>query len=531
MELKPGMREYCAEQLSDAISAAALNRAPLTWTILHPATFLTSKWSSLSRALTETAGHPLMQRLAALLENETLDLSGLKYAICGLGYLFDHFAQCGKDFDKTLQKSSAMAMFERVDCDTDYEYLFEQFQESAVNYLTENKATLFSTASSPAAPPPLRTEAVKTGYSRDRPFPAPLRLKKLLSGSGSAKETMHYEIDLTGSDLGFRAGDCFGVYPTNPPNEVQAILDHLKASGDESVVYNGESISFRSALQRACLQRITKDFIKALAAFPGNQNSPASTVLRMDQAGLDNYRNSRHVIDTLPVHQTAGFPPQTFVDNLRKMQPRLYSVASSPTADPNKVAFVIETLRYKWNGRDVEGVASCWFADQVSADGTVPVYLVKNDDFQFPNDETPVIMIGPGTGIAPFRAHLAEMAATGNQAKTWLFFGHQHEDKDFLYRDELQGFLALGVLNRANYAWSRDQDHKIYVQDRILENGKEVWEWMQQGAKVYVCGDAKGMAPGVANAFSALASTHGGVDGDAWLQTMISTGRYLTDVY
>ena len=192
----------------------------------------------------------------------------------------------------------------------------------------------------------------------------------------------------------------------------------------------------------------------------------------------------------------------------------------------------METLRYQWNDRDVEGVATCWFADQVGQGDTAPMYLVKNDDYQFPANDQPVIMVGPGTGIAPFRAYLEEVEAAGLTGDTWLFFGHQHQAKDFLYEEEIRQWQASGVLNKASFAWSRDQAEKVYVQHRIAQNGAELWSWLERGAAVYVCGDAQGMAPDVAKAFCSIATTHGGqADGEAWLAQLTAEGRYKTDVY
>ena len=242
--------------------------------------------------------------------------------------------------------------------------------------------------------------------------------------------------------------------------------------------------------------------------------------------------NSNDVIDVLLGNHTTALTAQSLVSALRKIQPRLYSIASSPTANPSRVAFTIETVRYQRNDRSIKGLASCWLADRLSIGDAVPTYVVKNDAFLFPTDGTPVIMVGPGTGIAPFRAYLQEVEAAGLSSDTWLFFGHQHQDKDFLYKEELQAWLSSGVLNRADFAWSRDQEHKVYVQHRIQQRGTELWSWLQRGAIVYVCGDANHMAPDVEKAFAQLAESHGNVaDGSAWLAQLKSADRYRADVY
>ncbi|HAN31122.1 MAG TPA: sulfite reductase [NADPH] flavoprotein alpha-component, partial [Myxococcales bacterium] len=418
----------------------------------------------------------------------------------------------------------------RFDCDTDYDMAFEEFQNAAIDYLSKNRDTIFDAPVVSAKSAVAKAEPVS--YGRDRPFPAPLALKKLLSQPGSNKETMHYELDLKGSELSYRVGDCFAVYPQNQPAEIAAIMDALGMDSDDVVEWRGDVMGIDQALQRACLQQITLDMMRLIAATSGNASRPAAVALNEGGDALEEFRQGHHIIDLLQTHKTSGIGPQTFVSALRKLQPRLYSVASSPTAQPDRVGLVIETLRYEWNDRSVQGVASCWLADRIDESQTVPTYVVKNDDFQFPYDDRPVIMVGPGTGVAPFRGYLAELEARRLSNETWLFFGHQHQAFDYLYRQDLERWFESGVLDRIDFAWSRDQSDKVYVQDRIAEQGAELWRWFERGALVYVCGDAKGMAPGVEAAFAAIAEQHGGkTDGQAWLQQIIAAGRFKTDVY
>ena len=534
-----GNAEFCSESLVEALEAEGFDAQLIDMMDFNPSDISAQRVVIIVTSTYGNGDPPSnAEELLSYLQNETPSLSHVNFAVCGLGdSSFTHFAQCGKDFEKALLACSAVPMFDRVDCDEDYDVAFDRFKDTALEHLKTHRATLESAAApsvapAPAAPSASESPRAQESVTRDRPFQARLAGKRLLSKAGSAKETMHYDIDITGSGLSFRVGDCFGVHPRNSHRAIAEVLEAAGLNGDLSVTWRGETSVLRDAMKGICLQQVTLDLVKTLAALPGAQGGPAALALTQGDAAVSAYIKDHHVVDVLRAHPTDALDAQTLVGALRRLQPRLYSVASSPTHNPNQVGFTIETLRYGWNDRDVEGVASCWLADQVAEGEGVPLYLVKNEAFLFPSDSTPVIMVGPGTGIAPFRGYLEEVEAAGISNRTWLFFGHQHASKDFLYEDEIKRWQLHGTLDRVSFAWSRDQADKVYVQHRILEAADELWSWIQQGALIYVCGDAQGMAPAVAEAFQTIATTRGGhSDGAAWLQDMVTEGRYKTDVY
>jgi sulfite reductase (NADPH) flavoprotein alpha-component len=491
------------------------------------------------------------------------ELGSVRFSVCGLGdKSYPNFAQCGRDFDARFEALGAERVVPRMDCDVDFEVPFDTWKGQVLAWLRANhpdagsapvaapkpaKGGLFSRVAGlfggkKAAPEPTPTPApsrpaaaqreLRGQWTRDNPFVARLISARRLNGPGSAKETMHYELDLTGSDIHYHCGDSFGVVPTNPPSEVDAVLAGARLDGDTVVVLrDGSSVPLRHVLSRlASLQTVTVDFLRGVAANGG----PGKIALDFGPEAISAYLHDRFVADVLRDHPDAGITPQFLLDHLRHIHPRLYSVGSSPLADPNRVAFVAETLRYERMGRPCEGVATTWLADRVGEGGEVPLYLVANADFRLPAPDVDMLMIGPGTGIAPFRAFLQQRAADPGSGRSWLFFGHQHQASDRLYGDELDAWLASGVLTRVDYAWSRDQPEKIYVQDKLRASGAEVWGWLQGGAHVFVCGDAKGMAPGVHQALLDIATNHGGLDAAAaaaWLDGLTTAHRYHRDVY
>jgi sulfite reductase (NADPH) flavoprotein alpha-component len=483
------------------------------------------------------------------------DLSGMRFAVCGLGdSCFQLFSQCGKDFDRLLEELGGVRVVKRVDCDADYEVPFSQFRQSLEQYVQANtelfpphveseestkttakRGGLFSKVkgwlggnkeAGTIVTPTAQTQIKKLG-TRERPIHVNLMHNRLLSVEGSNKETRHYVIDLKDTPFEFRAGDCFGVYPQNCPTEVSALLDVLQVKGDVAVHWDDQSRTLEDVLlNSACIHNVSVKLVELLAS----QQGPAQTAFEGGAQTLTQYIAERHVFDVLQEHQPHQVDLAQFVATLKPLQPRLYSVANSPLVHPNEVHFTVETLRYAWNGRTAKGVASCWLAEQ-AAEGSIPIYLQSNTQFRLPEPKTPIIMIGAGTGIAPFRAFLQERSMTKASGKNWLFFGHQHEAKDFLYRDELTAFLEDETLNTLTCAWSRDTAEKVYVQHRLAEHGAQVWQWLEEGAVVYVCGDATGMAPGVHEALVQIAEANGSLDGAAFMKGLESSNRYILDVY
>lgn len=371
-------------------------------------------------------------------------------------------------------------------------------------------------------------------YTRKNPFPAKLAVNRKLTGSGSAKDTRHFEIDLTDSGITYEVGDSLGVFPTNNPSLVSELLGVLGLSGEEIVPdTNGNPVTLREALLHFYV--ITEMDKKLLAAIAGKEPA-ASKFLTMvtpeGKADLDDYLYGREVVDALLEYPAVKFTAEEFVKVLRKLQPRLYSIASSQKAHPGAVHLTVSAVRYESHGRKREGVCSTFLADRTE---TVPLFVHVAKHFRVPEEtSTPVIMVGPGTGIAPFRAFLQERKAAGGNGKNWLFFGDQKAETDFLYREELEAFQAEGVLNELSLAFSRDQAEKIYVQHRMLEQADQLYAWLEEGAYFYICGDAKRMAKDVDAALHRIVEISGGKSPEKaaqYVHDMKKFKRYVKDVY
>ena len=373
-------------------------------------------------------------------------------------------------------------------------------------------------------------------YSRKNPFPAKLKTNRKLTAAGSAKDTRHFEIVLEGSGLQYEVGDSLGVFPTNNPALVEEILSVLGFSGEEQVPDpNGNTLSIREALTRSYV--ITEKDKKLLAAIAEKDPTAAHFVPMTTPEGkaeLEAYVWGREVIDPLLAHPAAKFTPEEFVKCLRKLQPRLYSIASSQKAHATEVHLTVAAVRYESHGRKREGVCSTFLSDRAD-NAPVPVFVHTAKHFRVPEDlNTPVIMVGPGTGIAPFMAFLQERKVSGATGKNWLFFGDQKSETDFLYREELEAWQEEGVLHKLSTAFSRDQAEKIYVQHRMLEEAGELFEWLEQGAFFYICGDASRMAKDVDAALHKVVETAGGKspeDAAAYVEELKKSKRYRKDVY
>jgi sulfite reductase (NADPH) flavoprotein alpha-component len=381
--------------------------------------------------------------------------------------------------------------------------------------------------------------ATATAYSRKNPFPAPMLVNRRLTGDGSEKDTRHFELSLAGSSLAYEVGDSLGVFPKNDPELVSDILRALHASGDETVP---GSDAVPKPLREALLSdfQITqpsKQFIQALAERGGEATSLLRELLDPLRKGdLEEYLWGMEYIDFLVDHPSIHFTPEEFAKLLRKLQPRLYSIASSQKVHAEAVHLTIAVVRYESHGRKRKGIASTFLAERIGDEGRVPVFVHTAKGFRPPEDgNTPIIMIGPGTGIAPFRAYLQERKATGAKGRNWLFFGEQREKSDFLYGEEFRQFQSDGILTRFDTAFSRDQEHKIYVQNRMLENGAEIWKWIEaDGAQIFVCGDASRMAKDVDAALHRIIETEGGKtveEAAAYVEDLKKTKRYKRDVY
>ena len=382
---------------------------------------------------------------------------------------------------------------------------------------------------------PPEPTAAASPYSRTNPFPGKLVVNRSLCGDDSGKDTRHFEIDLTGWGLNYEVGDSMTVWPTNDPALVDEIIKILGAKGDEAVKSPSRETTLREALLRDC--RITQTAPKFLKAVAERATAaPLLTDLLKPERkqDLDTYLWGMEVIDFLIEHPSIKWAPQEFVDVLAKLQPRLYSISSSLKAQPNQVHFTIDVVKYESRGRQRKGVCSTFLAERA---GDVPVPVFPNTSkFRLPEDgNTPIIMVGPGTGIAPFRAFLQERKAVGAKGKNWLFFGSQHKHCNYFYEEELEGLKRDGVLTRLDCAWSRDQEGKSYVQHKMLENAAEIWKWMDaEGAQFFVCGDARRMAKDVDAALRTIFQEKGGKTEEQtneFVEKLKIDKRYKRDVY
>lgn len=374
-------------------------------------------------------------------------------------------------------------------------------------------------------------------YSRANPFPARLLVNRRLSGLESAKDTRHFEIDLTGWGLSYEAGDSLAVYATNDSQLVNEIIHAIGATGDEEVPRpKGTPTTLREALLRDHgITQPTPKFLKAITE-RANSSTLLKDLLQPERKeDLDRYLWGMEVIDFLNEHPSAKFSPQEFVGLLTKLQPRLYSVASSLKVYPEQVHFIVDVIRYESHGRIRKGVASSFLAERADH-MPIPVFPSVAKHFHLPeNPDTPIIMVGPGTGVAPFRAYLQERKAVGAKGKNWLFFGSQHQHCDFAYRDEFEAFKKDGILNRLDCAWSRDQPQKVYVQHRMKENAAEIWKWLDaEDAHFFVCGDARRMAKDVDATLRRIVQEQGGKnfeEANEYVEKLKSEKRYKRDVY
>jgi sulfite reductase (NADPH) flavoprotein alpha-component len=478
-------------------------------------------------AITSTYGEGQMPDDAlafwkSLCSPKARQLDTVEFAVLGLGdSSYEKFCEAAKDLDKRFEDLGAKRIHPRVDCDVDFADASAKWIDSLVELWKPAEGSapakievIASVASSAPATP--------TGpFDRKNPFPAGLADNRRLSALTSEKETRHFAIDLKDSGLDYEPGDVLAVRPTNCHTLVQYVLDAGRFSGNESVpTADGRSeTSLREAL--ATSYEITRIPGPLASQLNGGPDDPSLI-------GCD-------VLDLMVRHRDRIPAASAFVECLQPLQPRLYSISSSSKAHPGEVHLTVSTVRYVAGGRERKGVCSTFLADRVVGPTRVPVFLQKAEHFRLPSDAaTPIIMVGPGTGIAPFRAFLEERREFGAPGQSWLFFGEQRSATDFLYREELETHLHHGHLTRLTTAFSRDQAEKIYVQHRMDEHAAELWAWLQNGAHFYVCGDASRMAKDVDAALHRIAQTQGGLppeEAAAYVAQLSTDGRYQRDVY
>ncbi len=466
----------------------------------------------------------------AFLASETAPrLENLHYSVLALGDTnYPAFCEFGKKCDTRLEQLGAKRIHPRADCDLDYEAPAKMWTDAVFGALLSAPSAMPLENGAESKP------EVQEGWSRKNPFPARLLANRLLNGEGSAKEVRHFEISLDGSGLSYEAGDALGVLPTNCPALVNDLLAAMSCDGEEAVrVSDGVEISLRLALlQHFDIVKPSPDFLKAAAARTSN-GELAQLVDPARNADLKKFMLGREIIDLLLAMDTR-FTAGELVGLLKKLQPRLYSISSSPKAHPGEVHLTVGAVRYETFGRGRKGVCSTFLADR-AGDAAVPVFVQPSHGFKLPaNGATPIIMVGPGTGIAPFRAFLEERRETAATGRNWLFFGDQREASDFLYRETLEQWRNDGHLARLDLAFSRDQEAKIYVQQRMIEAAHELWAWLQEGAHFYVCGDGSRMAKDVDAALHQIAEQAGGLSAETaaeYVKTLKSLKRYQRDVY
>ncbi|GHB90209.1 assimilatory sulfite reductase (NADPH) flavoprotein subunit [Cerasicoccus arenae] len=441
---------------------------------------------------------------------------------------YEKFCQIGKDFDARLEALGAKRFHPRTDCDLDYEGPFKKWLDGALQNLGSLAAPVAPVVSNGSAP-----SAPAIEYGKKNHFPSELKERVLLNGRGSIKETIHLELSLAGSGLTYDAGDALAVVPSNCPEDITAVIEAGRFKADDIVpAPDGSDGPLNEVLaQYYDITGLTKNIVKKYNELA---KSDVLTAMLGDKEKLQSYLWGRQVCDLLTDYPI-GLPAKEFVNLLRKMPPRLYSIASSMKAHPDEVHLTVAAVRYDAHGRARKGVASTYLADRVAIGETIPVYTHHNKNFKLPaNSDTPIIMIGPGTGIAPFRSFIEDRAADGAKGKNWLFFGDQRFSYDFLYQLEWQDYLKDGLLTKLNTAFSRDQPQKIYVQQRMIEEGKGIYDWLQDGAHFYVCGDASRMAHDVNEALITIYQTHGGQsreDAEATVKQLQKDKRYQRDVY
>jgi sulfite reductase (NADPH) flavoprotein alpha-component len=460
-----------------------------------------------------------------------VSLAKVSYSVCGLGdTAYEKFCQVGKDFDARLEGLGASRIFARQDCDVDYEDAFATWLEGSL-------AALAPTSAVPVAEVAVAgfsSSAVE--YGKKNPFPSEVLESVLLNGEGSSKETLHLEFSLASSGLSYEPGDALAVVPVNAPDTIKAILAAAKLTGTEEVELKGGEIKLLADALREDYD-ITALSRAVLTKLADACDSAALRELLADDAKerLKEFNQGREIIDALLEFAPMGLSAAALVGIFRKLPPRLYSIASSLLAHPDEVHLTVAAVRYETHGRKRKGVCSTFLADLIKSGDTVSLFVQPNKNFRLPADPaTPIIMVGPGTGVAPFRAFVEHRAASGASGKNWLFFGDQHYTYDFLYQLEWQEQLKEGVLTKLDVAFSRDQPEKVYVQDRMIQQAQELYQWLEAGAHFYVCGDANRMASDVHEALVTVVQTQAGLTheaAEAYVENLKKTKRYQRDVY
>ncbi|MGY3308556.1 sulfite reductase (NADPH) flavoprotein alpha-component [Pantoea ananatis] len=455
-------------------------------------------------------------------------LEQMHFAVLAIGDTgYDGFCQAGKFLDMRLEQLGAKRVVDRIDCDIDYEEPSNEWINSTMPQFASSAGSSGTVLeSAPEAP-------VIPGSNKSNPYAAALITNKRLSSEQSAKDIRHVEFDLTDSGLKYEAGDALGVIPVNEPSLVSLLLTQLNADYQTPVPGFDRSLGDLLTYQFE-ISEPSRKLIEWVGQNTTNQEL-RHVLQHDDKDALGVWLWGKDTLDLLQLELTRSLSVPEFVALLRPLQHRAYSISSSSKAHPNQVHLTIASVRYHSGGRNRSGVCSTYLAERVRRGEKPAIFISPNKAFRVPaNGNAPLIMVGPGTGIAPFRAFLQERQVTGAQGKNWLFFGDQHQEHDFIYREELTAWQESGLLTRLDLAFSRDQDKKIYVQNRMLEQGAELYAWLQEGGHFYVCGDASRMAKDVDSALYEIVRQFGGLSSERaadYIDQLKKEKRYLRDVY
>ena len=518
-----GHAREVADKLHAALAEQGINAKRISAADYKPKTIADEQVLLLVTS-TQGEGEPPEEALSLhrlLFGKKAPPLPALRFAVCGLGdSSYPDFCQAGKDFDTRLAELGGERLAPRADCDVDY-------QATAAAWIADLVPRL--AALQPAAPrtPTAAAPATPAAYDRDHPFTAPLLARQKITGRHSTKDVRHIELDLAGSGINYQAGDALGVWCENDPARVDAILAALKLDG--VTVIDGKTLREQLIREREISQN-TPQFVQGYAALAKSADLDAEIATH----GAAPYA-ANTPLDAIVARYPAAITAEQLLTLLRPLTPRLYSIASAPEEVGEEVHLTVGVLHYEHDGKAYSGAASGYLGERLPEDGAARVFVEPNPNFRLPDDpQAAIIMIGNGTGIAPFRAFMQARVAREALGKNWLVFGNPHFTEDFLYQTEWQGWQKDGFLHRYSLAWSRDQAEKVYVQDKLREEAASVWQWLKDGAYVYVCGDAARMAKDVERALLDIIAGEGGMDAEAaadYLDELRQARRYQRDVY
>jgi sulfite reductase (NADPH) flavoprotein alpha-component len=542
-----GTAEGLARKLSKELKTAGFSVSLSSLEGYVPATLAGERYalfivSTYGEGEAPDAAQPFFQQLCV----EHFPLLGeLSFAVLALGDShYEHFCQFGKHLDARLESLGGTRILHRVDCDIEFNAPWISWKGSILAKLREITSAeedaisaappaLESPIPSPQPAPPVGSAQT---YTRDNPYLSPLAEKRSLTHASSTKLTIHLDFVTEDADLRYEVGDACGVMPCNSPALIDEVLRLLPFSGSEMIeIPKTGSIPLRDALlQHFAVNRVTRKMLAEYAALTECAQL-AQFLTPENRTELEKYTHGRDLLDLLREWPCRPQQPADLLKFLPRLAPRLYSISSSPAVHPGHIHTTVSVVRYRAHDRDRGGVCSTLFADRIEVGDRLPIYIQPNQKFRLPQDPAAsVIMVGPGTGVAPFRAFLHQRQATGASGKNWLFFGERSVTTDFLYREELEAMASGGHLTRLDTAFSRDQEHKVYVQDMMMQNARQIWAWMEEGAHFYVCGDAERMAKDVNRTLQSIAETQGAMPSEAaaeYIDTLRSEKRYQRDIY